>query len=366
MEISKEVFYSRQVLLPEIGEDGQRKLENSKVLVIGAGGLGCPCLQYLAASGVGEIGIIDGDNVSISNLHRQILFNINDVGKNKAYIASKKLVELNPFVKTTVFDRYLDFDNFYEISHDFDVIVDATDNFSTKYLISDVAFDSNIPVIYGTVNQFEGQVAVFGKAYKSFPLEGLNLRDLYPTPPPELLTENCAEAGVIGFVPGIIGCVQASLTIQMILDADKLDSESLLSFSIKKMTLEKFKLSKSNRNPLRKGEKFDRSAYSIEPIACGVSGLEYGKLESIDCLRNINKRKFQVIDVRTDEEHNEYPVGEVCIPLHKLFHQVDKIDRDRIVLFICKSGVRSKKAAIYGVNQLGIRCYSIPGGLEKL
>ena len=222
--------YDRQIILPEIGFKGQEKIKAAKVLVVGAGGLGCPVLQYLAAAGVGTIGIVDFDKVELHNLHRQILYNTNDVGKQKAEIATSKLKEANPNINCKVFNTLLSEDNAESIISDFDIVVDGCDNFLTRYLVNDVCVKLNKILVYGTILKFEGQLAVFN--YKG----SKNLRDIFPEQPNAEDVPSCDVAGVMGYVPGIIGMNMANATLQIILEnfesANKLFIYDLRSFKI--------------------------------------------------------------------------------------------------------------------------------------
>lgn len=204
--------YSRHILIPEVGEEGQFKLLDSRVLLIGAGGLGSPAAYYLAAAGVGTLGIIDADVVDDSNLQRQILHNTSRIGQYKAESARQTLTELNPDVKVNTYIERLDEENVHRIIADYDVIVDGTDNFPTRYLLNDAAILANKPVVHGSVFRFEGQLTIFK------PYDGPCYRCLYPEPPPPALAPSCAEAGVLGVLPGIIGLLQATETIKLLLN----------------------------------------------------------------------------------------------------------------------------------------------------
>ena len=217
--------YSRQFMLEEIGIEGQIKIKQAKVLVVGAGGLGCPVLQYLGAAGVGTIGIIDFDKVEIHNLHRQILFTADDIGKSKAPTAAEKITAANPNVCCIVFNELLQKSNAENIISQFDIVVDGSDNFLTRYLVNDVCVQLNKPLVYGSILKFEGQLAVFN--YKS----GKNLRDIYPDHPNPEDVPSCSENGVMGFVPGVIGVYMAGAVIQIILDSYVNGNFSLFNFN---------------------------------------------------------------------------------------------------------------------------------------
>ena len=222
IEIQDFLRYSRQMQLPEIGELGQLKIKQARVLVIGAGGLGCPILQYLAAVGVGNIGIVDFDKVELHNLHRQILYTENHIDKSKVVIAKSILENLNPHIKIQSFEEQLTLNNAAEIITNFDFIVDGTDNFTTRYIINDVCVKLNKPLIYGSIFKFEGQVAVFN--YKN----SKNLRDIFPEPPNPEDVPNCSLNGVLGTLPGIIGTMMAQETLKLILELPTLNNELLL------------------------------------------------------------------------------------------------------------------------------------------
>lgn len=221
------VRYNRQMMLSEIGLNGQQKLKNARVLVVGAGGLGCPVLQYLNAAGIGVIGIVDFDKIELHNLHRQILYSPEDVGKSKVLIAAQKLRNQNPHTGFVLFDEVLNESNAEKIISQFDVIVDGSDNFLTRYLVNDTSVKLNKTIVYGSILKFEGQLAVFN--YKG----SKNLRDIYPVPPDPEDVPNCDENGVLGIVPGIIGTFMALKTIWVILEkietADQLQLINLIT-----------------------------------------------------------------------------------------------------------------------------------------
>lgn len=214
--------YNRQTILPEIGDEGQEKIKNAKVLVIGAGGLGCPVLQYLSTAGVGTIGIVDFDTIEIHNLHRQILYTEDQVGLPKATTAKKVLEKLNPLVKITAFEEKLTAENAYRIIPNFDIIVDGSDNFQTRYLVNDTCVGLNKTLVYGSILKFEGQVAVFNNNNSK------NLRDLFPEMPDPKDVPNCNLNGVLGTLPGIIGNMMAHETLKLILELPTLKNELIL------------------------------------------------------------------------------------------------------------------------------------------
>jgi molybdopterin/thiamine biosynthesis adenylyltransferase len=228
--------YSRHLLLPEVGEEGQLKLLNAKVLLLGAGGLGSPAALYLAAAGVGTLGIIDMDVVDESNLQRQVLHNLDRIGERKVDSAAKTLTAMNPDLEVQTFDARLGADNIMEILEGFDVVIDGADNFPSRYLLNDASVKLGIPVVHGSIFRFEGQVTVFD------PLNGPTYRDLLPEPPPPELAPSCAEAGVLGVLPGIIGSIQALEAIKLILDLGDSLRGRLLAFDALEMSFREYRL----------------------------------------------------------------------------------------------------------------------------
>lgn len=226
-EISR---YSKQILLPEIGIKGQEKLKEAKVLVIGAGGLGCPVLQYLGAAGVGTIGIVDFDIVDITNLHRQVLYNVDEIGKSKAIIASEKILSSNPNIKTDIFNLKFESSNAQEIISFYDIIVDCTDNFETRYLINDTCIILGKPFVYGGIHKFEGQLSVFNYPIKDGSI-GPSYRDVFPQGSNDESEINCSITGVIGVLPGIIGTMQANEVIKMITGIGEVCSGKLIIYN---------------------------------------------------------------------------------------------------------------------------------------
>lgn len=214
--------YNRQMMLPGIGEAGQEKIQQAKVLVIGAGGLGCPVLQYLAAAGIGTLGIVDFDIVELHNLHRQILYNDEQIGESKAVTAKKVLQKLNPGLNYNIYDRKLTGENAADLIRDFDMVIDGSDNFSTRYLVNDTCVLLNKPLVYGSILNFEGQMAVFNHKGSK------NLRDLFPSPPDPKDVPNCSLNGVIGTLPGILGSMMAHETIKLITDLSVLHNEMIV------------------------------------------------------------------------------------------------------------------------------------------
>jgi adenylyltransferase/sulfurtransferase len=319
--------YNRHLILDKIGEEGQLKLKKNKVLVIGAGGLGCPVLQYLTAAGVGTIGIIDDDVVDQTNLQRQILYTVDDIGLSKAKTAAKRLSRLNPFVNFKVYQEKLTRENAILLFNNYDIIVDGSDNFSTRYLANDAAVITNKPLVYGAIFKFEGQVSVFNYQGSG------TYRCLYPTPPKPNESPNCSEIGVLGVLPGIIGSLQANEAIKIICGIGEVLVNKLLiydSLQMSQMTLryEKEEISK---------------VIALETdydFFCGILSKEEISLEELQK----NKEKYNLLDVRETREREEQHIGGQYIPLGELLNRLDEVPQNKDLVVYCQSGVRSAKA----------------------
>ena len=333
--------YSRHISLDQVGLSGQEKLKEAKVIVIGAGGLGCPILQYLTAAGVGTIGIIDFDEVDETNLQRQILFTVNDIGKNKAIAAEQGLKQLNPNVNFNVYTDKLTTQNALSLFTDYDIVVDGTDNFSTRYLINDASLITNKPLVYGAIYKFEGQVTVFN--YK----KGPSYRCLFPEPPKAGSVPNCSEVGVIGILPGLIGTQQANEVLKLILEIGTLLSGKLLTYN----ALDNSSLTLNVNRSENEIQKVKSAAYNFETMDydffCGIVKNEPPSDISIDDLIKwyAASKDFQVIDVRADWEQPRLNKENVlCVPLDKLYNGVSGISKTKDVVVICQQGVRSRFA----------------------
>lgn len=336
MLTDKEIaYYSRQLLVEEIGMSGQLKLKQAKVLIIGAGGLGCPLLQYITASGVGTIGIIDGDTVDVSNLHRQILFDVNSIGKNKAVESKNKLKALNPYIEIEAFPIRLEAENALEIVQNYDIIVDCSDNYATRFLVNDACVLLQKSLIYGSIYRFEGQVSVFNFQ------NGPTYRCLFPELPSEESTTNCSLSGVIGVLPGIIGVLQANEVIKIITGIGEVLSGKLLVYNALKNTTDFFSI--------HKNQHFDYESLFIDNQ---LKKENYIKSCSISVVNEINhqqviddKEQYILLDVR---EVGELPFFEgeniLKIPLRDLKNHVNLIPKSKRIVVFCKSGMRSKKA----------------------
>lgn len=330
--------YSRHLLLDKVGEQGQEKLKAAKVLVIGAGGLGCPVLQYLTAAGIGTIGIIDFDEVDETNLQRQVLFSVSDVGINKALAAKNRLEQLNQFVQFNIYQEKLTTKNALDLFNQYDIIVDGTDNFSTRYLVNDACVKANKPLVYGAIYKFEGQVSVFN--YNN----GASYRCLFPEAPEAGSVPNCSEIGVIGVLPGLIGTQQANEVIKIILGIGEPLSGKLLMYDA--LLANQFVVDiVRNEEQIKIAQQIDFSSYDYDYF-CGIKTNENMKEISAQELKELlDKEEIQVIDVR---EAHETPKVEalnaVNIPLQTIPNNMDKIAKDKKVVVHCQHGVRSMHA----------------------
>ena len=350
--------YARQIILKEVGSEGQQRLTNSRVLVIGAGGLGCPVLLYLAGAGVGTIGIVDDDIVDLSNLHRQVLYGIADVGHLKVLAARLRIQQLDPNIIVNIFSTRLDSSNAIELLAQYDIIVDATDNFDAKYLINDACNECGKPMVYASISQFEGQVSVFNYYNHETLKWGPSFRDLFESPPPPHLTQNCSEAGVLGVVPGLIGCIQANEVLKLILSIGSPLSGELLSIDWL-----------DNSFNLLSIEKKDRSPHHIPML--GTTSIptwdDNHWLEPVTLHAWITEGKpFELIDVREVNEHQESSLEGKLIPLREIISRHHELSTSLPMVFYCTSGTRSKAAvmAIRSVNQQ-VELYSLSGGIER-
>lgn len=324
--------YSRHIILSEIGLEGQDKIAQAKVLVIGAGGLGCPILQYLAAAGIGTLGIVDFDVVEQSNLQRQILFGTSSLGINKAVAAKARLEDLNPTITINVYPERLTNSNALELFRNYDIIVDGTDNFATRYLINDAAIIENKPLVYGAIYKFEGQVSVFN--YQNGP----SYRCLFPSPPKEGTVPSCSEVGVLGVLPGVIGAMQANEVLKLVLGLGNVLSGKLLCYNALTAQTHSLTLKRSEEQidkTLTKKETFHKVA---EGFQCEVP------VKEITLEEALKKENIQFVDVR---EASELPkvkhLNVLEIPLSVLEEQLDRIGTSKEYIIFCQSGIRSKK-----------------------
>jgi len=336
--------YSRHLLLAEVGNEGQSLLKNASVLLVGAGGLGCPVLQYLVAAGVGTIGVCDGDVVDETNLQRQVLYGAQDVGKLKVEVAKHKLSLQNEFITITAYPTHLNVNNALEIISNYDIIVDCTDNFSSRYLINDACVIAGKPFVYGAIYKFSGQVSVLN--FKGGP----TYRCLFPSMPDEGEIPNCSEIGVLGVLPGLIGTMQANEVLKMILGLETLSGE-LLSIDALSMQQDVF-------------------SFELNPENLKISSL---KQENTNCemvpeitaeeLLTLMDDDIQLVDVREQKEYDSYNIGGVLAPLSNFEEHIEKVDESKKTIVVCQSGNRSLKAAATLLEKGFNDVVSLKGGL---
>jgi adenylyltransferase/sulfurtransferase len=364
--------YSRHLIMPEVGVDGQKKLKAGKVLCIGAGGLGSPAAMYLAAAGIGTIGIVDFDVVDFSNLQRQLLHGTPDVGRSKLASAKDRLNALNPNVHIETYETALTSQNALKLFEPYDVILDGTDNFPTRYLVNDACVLTGKPNAYGSIFRFEGQASVFATK------DGPCYRCLYPEPPPPGLVPSCAEGGVLGVLPGIIGVIQATETIKLILGAGEPLIGRFLIYDALRMRFRELKLRKDpdcpvcGTNPTVK-QLIDYDQFcGIAPAAqaesetkTGVGGSDPDSLTSRELKAELDRGETLVIvDVREPQEYqiNRIP-GSILIPLGDLQKRFTELDKNANLVTQCKSGMRSAKAQSFLRTQGFTRVRNLTGGI---
>ncbi len=359
--------YSRHLSLPEIGLDGQLKLKKSSVLCVGCGGLGSPLLLYLAAAGVGRIGIVDNDLVESSNLQRQIIHSTKSIGKEKVYSARQNILNVNPFCKVIIFKEFLTPKNALNILDGFDVICDCTDNFESRYLINDASIILKKPNIYGSVSKFEGQATVFN-LNKFSP----NLRDFIPEPPPRELLPSCSESGVVGIVPGIIGLIQATETIKIITQCGQSLSGRILIFDALRMSFKELKLEKNKQTkPIKELIDYksfcNKSSTKINsPKETNIASISANKLKE---LMKTNINNIVIIDVRNEHEYIAHSIpGSLLFPLSRIesgeaLTKIKEVTAHKEIFIHCQTGKRSKKAIII-LNKFGINAKNLEGGIK--
>ncbi len=357
--------YSRHLILPEVGLEGQRKLKAARVLMIGTGGLGSPLGLYLAAAGVGTIGLVDFDVVDESNLQRQIIHGTKDVGRPKIESAKERLLDINPNTKIEAFNTMLTSENALELFKDYDVVVDGTDNFQTRYLVNDACVLTGKPNVYGSIFRFEGQASVFWAEF------GACYRCLYPEPPPPGLVPSCAEGGVLGVLPGIVGTIQANEVIKVILGAKGILLNRLLLFDAWEMKFRELKLRKNPDCPICGTNPTIKELIDYEEF-CGLKQPIEDKKEIMEEITATelnalikNQSDIQIIDVR---EPHEYEIARIpntkLIPLGQIVNRAGEIDSARTTIVHCKGGVRSAKA-INDLRQAGFtgKLINLKGGI---
>ncbi len=359
--------YSRHLILPEVGMEGQQKLKAASVLCVGTGGLGSPLLLYLAAAGVGRIGIVDFDVVDASNLQRQIIHGTSTVGKPKVISARDRILDVNPNVTVELYEEPFTSENALRIGANYDVIVDGTDNFPTRYLVNDACVLLGKPNVYGSIFRFEGQASVFN--YQGGP----NYRDLYPEPPPPGLVPSCAEGGVLGVLPGIVGTIQATETIKILLGIGTSLSGRLLLFDALNMSFRELKLRRDPEAP-RIEALIDYDQFCGVPKAPNnlpreeapvIQSETFGRISVEDAARRLREGwKPFVLDVRNDAEAAivRFPFADALIPHTEVGNRLADIPKDREILVHCKLGGRSSQAAAV-LAENGYRVTNLEGGI---
>jgi len=356
--------YSRHLIMPEVGMEGQLKLKRAKVLLIGTGGLGAPLGLYLAAAGVGRLGLVDFDVVDFTNLQRQVTFGSSDVGKPKSEAARARLSNLNPDIQVQAFETKLTSENALELLKDFDIIVDGTDNFPTRYLVNDACVLLGKPNVYGSIFRFEGQVTIFGMP------GGPCYRCLYPEPPPPGLVPSCAEGGVLGVLPGIVGSIQAMETIKLILGSGRNLTGRLLLFDALEMGFREFKLRKNPKCPMcGEHRTIDKLIDYYE--FCGVRGeeapasdLKVPEITPRELKARLDRGEdLFILDVREPHEYQICNLQGHLIPLGELPRRVHELDSSREIVAHCRSGKRSAEAVDF-LRKAGFRkIVNLKGGI---
>jgi sulfur-carrier protein adenylyltransferase/sulfurtransferase len=367
VELSNEEIarYSRHLIMPEVALDGQKKLKQARVLTIGAGGLGSPLAMYLAAAGVGTIGIVDFDVVDESNLQRQIIHGTSDVGRKKMESARNTIQDINPNVKVEAYEEPLTSENALDIFKDYDIIVDGTDNFPTRYLVNDACVLLGKPNVYGSIFRFEGQASVF------YAEEGPCYRCLYPEPPPPGLVPSCAEGGVLGILPGAIGVIQATETVKLILGIGEPLIGRLLLYDALGMSFREMKLRKDPNCPVC-GENPTVTELIDYQEFCGVPQAQAAEQENgvpeitVEELKSKldNGENVNVLDVREPHEYEVANLGARLIPLAELPERLAELDQDENLAVHCKTGGRSARA-VKLLQDAGFQnVYNVKGGIN--
>ncbi|HEV3470762.1 MAG TPA: molybdopterin-synthase adenylyltransferase MoeB [Pyrinomonadaceae bacterium] len=363
--------YSRHLIMPEVGVEGQRKLKAARVLMIGTGGLGAPLGMYLAAAGVGTLGLVDFDVVDASNLQRQIVHGTKDVGRPKIESARERLQDINPHVRIETYETRLTSENALELFRDYDLVADGTDNFPTRYLVNDACVLLGKPNVYGSIFRFEGQASVFWAE------RGACYRCLYPEPPPPGLVPSCAEGGVLGVLPGIVGAIQANEVVKLILGAGDTLLNRLLLFDAWKMRFRELKLRKDPDCPACGEHATIKELIDYEEF-CGLrpavaaaearseEGRQMEEITAAELKQRLDRGDdIQLVDVR---EPNEYDIARIpgtrLIPLGQVVERRGEIDESRETVVHCKGGVRSARA-IEALQRAGFRgrLLNLKGGI---
>ena len=351
----EKIRYHRQMILPNVGKTGQRQLKKARVLCVGAGGLGSPLLLYLAAAGVGTLGIVDHDVVDVSNLHRQILYGMQDVGSTKANIAKKNLVNINPHIEILTYEEKLHQHNALNILQSYDIIADCTDNFTSRYLINDACFHLKKPNVAASIYQFEGQLSIFTTD------KGPCYRCLYPEPPPLNLIPSCAEAGVFGVLPGLMGTLQANEILKWILQIGEMLVGRLLTVDALNLTFREYDIQKNHQCVLcYHAQSFHQLNYQTGNLC--MADVKEISLEEMENLRQ-DGVDFTLLDVREPQEFAANNMGGQLIPIGDLPKRLDELEKDKLTIVHCKSGGRSKRAVAFLMSEGFTDVRNLTGGM---
>ena len=340
--------------LPLIGQEGQARLLKTRILCVGAGGLGVPVLQYLAAAGVGTLGIVDGDDIELSNLQRQVIYTPEAIGKNKAVEAGHYLRRFNPALQAIVYEKFLDVEYVEKIITNFEIIIDCTDNYRTRYLLNDVCVKFKKPLISASIYQFQGQCSVFN--YQ----EGPCYRCLYEVPPSNELIPNCTLGGVLGVLPGILGCIQATEALKITLNKGEILSGRLLTIDTWSMKTKEFTIPKNFECPCCIGGKSTNGLFSSKSDHSDIQEIGVQKLHR--WLEDESQRVW-LLDVREPYERAICHIGGRHIPLHELDTHLAVLPKDNPIVCYCKSGQRSRRAARLLIDNGFTQIKSLQGGI---
>ena len=357
--------YSRHLIMPEVGMEGQKRLKAASVLLIGAGGLGSPLGLYLAAAGVGRLGLVDFDVVDFSNLQRQVLHGTADVGRPKLHSAKDSLQRINPEVRLDLYETHLTSANAFDILKPYDVVIDGTDNFPTRYLVNDACVLLGKPNVYGSIFRFDGQASVF------YPGKGPCYRCLYPEPPPPGEVPSCAEGGVLGILPGLIGCIQATEAVKLLLGQGSPLVGRLLLYDALQMSFREFKVRRNPKCPICGDNPTIEALIDYEQF-CGIRGQEAAvaataanEITVDELKKRLDRREaVYILDVRNPEEYQICKIaGSTLIPLPSLPQRLTELDRDKEMIVHCKSGMRSQKAIQFLREQGFKKLVNLKGGI---
>ena len=357
------IRYSRHLILPEVGAEGQHKLKRAAVLVVGVGGLGAPAALYLAAAGVGRLGLVDFDVVDVSNLQRQVIFGTRDAGLAKSVAACERLHDLNPEIELTAHDTRLTSENAIEILGAYDVVVDGSDNFAAKYLVNDACVLLKKPDVYGSVLRFEGQASVFGAS------GGPCYRCLFPDPPPPGSVPDCADAGVLGVLPGIVGSIQAAETLKLILGTGDSLAGRLLLFDALAMRMREVKISRNPDCPICGDNPTVEKLIDYDEFCGAVASLETAS-EIPEITPKDLKAKMEagtelvLVDIREPYEHEICDIGGLLIPMRGIGSRLGDLDRNAATVVYCRIGVRSAEVVRLMLDAGFTQVWNLRGGLH--